>query len=492
MKKLIIFSMIFTTLILSPFCIVHAETLNLVVDTVPVVYTDAFPFIENGRTMIPLRILSESMQAKVEYNEKTSSVTITRDGNCTTKATYGQDNWTYIEYLGKKYENATAVAIFTENSPEVTVKLLQGKKTIHSTKTKMDVAAKIINGRTYIPARYVAYALGYGIYYDQPRNRVLYQYKANQIADFESKAVYNKEYYDYNSITMAGREAVTNYRSWSYRDGFGNVKVVDGDNGWELYMSGGSNERSHEMANLTYMPVGYTFETKEFLLLPKNSPKKNIEIFTKMLESKTTGTVTENNGVYHLNIYTYDELVGVRYKNGKYTIGPQQEYDINKAASSGGFLAGASRYGRYDYSMFYYLDNGEKNFYEGFSGSTVDNTSSRYNLLFLESFLGEIGERIWSMMDDYYMHTGAFYIKEKCIGDNMYNFMSYKDVEITQEYAQQYGFEFVSSINSTPEYDSYKILTLKRGDFEFAVNYKRNGMGQPQVGYQVSFENLPE
>ena len=471
MKKIISLLIVLTLSIIP--ATASADVLSIVVDTKAVTYTDAYPFIENGRTMIPLRLVAENMNAQVEYDEKTNTITIVRDGNCKTTNRHTFDEWTYIEYKGTKYENATVKAIFQENNPEVLVELYQGKKLIHSTKTKMDAEAKIINGRTFIPARYVAYALGYGIYYDQPRNRILYTYKANQIADFESKLKYNHDYYTYTDLITFPVEAVTNYMSSSYRDGYSDIKIVDGDNGWELYKYGSRTERSYEMARLTNMPANYTFETEEYVISPDNTLKENLKIFKDMIENKTDGEVTLTDTSASLSIDTYDNLVGIYYIDGRYTIA-------------------STLYGRYDYSMFYCIDEGERFDYDGHISSRIDNQASKYKLLFLKTFTGELGERIWTMMDDYYMHKGAFYIEEACTGEGLYSYYEYKDPEINNDHATYYGFDFIKSRNRDDALgDISKVATLKYGDFEFEVEYDRTCFGFGTSGYDVYFEKLP-
>ncbi|GAB1477380.1 hypothetical protein MASR2M70_22180 [Bacillota bacterium] len=39
---------------------------------------DAAPYIENGRTLVPVRFVSEALEAKVEWNDKTQVVKITK------------------------------------------------------------------------------------------------------------------------------------------------------------------------------------------------------------------------------------------------------------------------------------------------------------------------------------------------------------------------------------------------------------------------------
>jgi len=92
------------------------------------------PLIISGKTMLPLRFVSEKMGAKVTYvNDKTPI-----------KIVLGKITVTFT--LGEK-------VMYVNNDGE--------KSTI-----KLDVPAQIKNGKTYIPLRAIGQALGFDIYYD--------------------------------------------------------------------------------------------------------------------------------------------------------------------------------------------------------------------------------------------------------------------------------------------------------------------------------------
>lgn len=95
------------------------------VNSVPVVYSENRPFIdENRRTRLPIRAVMETLGAEVEWNEADKSVKITYSGD---------------EIILKIGSN---------------VLLINGKERI------MDTSAVIIKDSTYIPLRAVAEALG--------------------------------------------------------------------------------------------------------------------------------------------------------------------------------------------------------------------------------------------------------------------------------------------------------------------------------------------
>lgn len=81
------------------------------------------PVVENGRTLVPFRSISESLQAEVVWNSKERSVTVTKDG--------------------------------------VTVKLVINSKTalVGGKKHTLDTPAKIINGSTVVPVRFISESL---------------------------------------------------------------------------------------------------------------------------------------------------------------------------------------------------------------------------------------------------------------------------------------------------------------------------------------------
>ena len=101
---------------------------------------DAAPFVESGRTYVPLRYLAMSVGVpvdKIKWNSTDQIVTLEKDGVTITLA------------VGSK-------VLYVNYQPQ-----------------DMDVAPVIKNGRTYLPARYVAEALGYQVGWDANTQAVL-------------------------------------------------------------------------------------------------------------------------------------------------------------------------------------------------------------------------------------------------------------------------------------------------------------------------------
>ncbi|KUK40485.1 MAG: Copper amine oxidase domain protein, partial [Clostridia bacterium 62_21] len=91
---------------------------------------DVPPTIEQGRVLVPMRAIFQALGAELEWDGATQTVTATRGRT------------TVILTIGSK-------TVFKNGSPVV-----------------LDVPAKIINGRTVVPLRFVSEALGAGVDWD--------------------------------------------------------------------------------------------------------------------------------------------------------------------------------------------------------------------------------------------------------------------------------------------------------------------------------------
>lgn len=92
-------------------------------------FPDAQPFIdENSRTLVPVRFVTEQLGATVEWDDSTMTASVAKDG-CTVEITIG--------------------------SPTLKVSINGTESTV-----QMDTAAVLKGGRTFVPIRFVAEALG--------------------------------------------------------------------------------------------------------------------------------------------------------------------------------------------------------------------------------------------------------------------------------------------------------------------------------------------
>lgn len=96
-----------------------------------IIKLEAPAYIKGGRTIIPVREITQELGASVLYDPATQSVTVSKDGTD---------------------------IIFTINSTKV---LVDGVEQV------LDAAAVITNGRTYVPLRFIAETFGLSVDFDE-------------------------------------------------------------------------------------------------------------------------------------------------------------------------------------------------------------------------------------------------------------------------------------------------------------------------------------
>jgi len=114
------------------------ENVSVTVDGKKVVFPDAKPFIdENGRTLIPVRFVTEDLGATVEWNAEDREVYITKD------------------------------------KANVLIRIGQERILVNGVTKTMDTKAIIRYDRTYVPIRYVAEGLGATVGWDAGTRTVI-------------------------------------------------------------------------------------------------------------------------------------------------------------------------------------------------------------------------------------------------------------------------------------------------------------------------------
>lgn len=113
-----------------------ANTVGVILNGKSIDFPDAQPYLKNGRTMVPYRALMEALGGKVTY---------VKGGTITCQL---GDSMLSFKLSGKK----------------VTITDGDTTKTI-----QMDVPSSITKGRTYVPVRFFAKALGYDVMWDSSR-----------------------------------------------------------------------------------------------------------------------------------------------------------------------------------------------------------------------------------------------------------------------------------------------------------------------------------
>jgi maltose/maltodextrin transport system substrate-binding protein/arabinogalactan oligomer/maltooligosaccharide transport system substrate-binding protein len=98
---------------------------------------DSAPGIQSSRTLVPVRFVSEQMGAQVTWNSAKRQVTI------------------------------------VQGSKTIVLTIDSSKLTVNGKAVTIDAPAKIINGRTMVPVRFVSEQLGYNVKWDPVSSRVL-------------------------------------------------------------------------------------------------------------------------------------------------------------------------------------------------------------------------------------------------------------------------------------------------------------------------------
>lgn len=153
-----------------------AET-KISVDGVPVVFTDAKPFVdENGRTMVPLRPIADAMGLQVAWiAEKQMAIFA---GEMPLEFIFNTcfDTEAEAEEAREVIDKVMQTVYFTIGkerfSGTVDVFLKNDELVSESEEDYMDTAAVVKDGRTYAPVRYLAEAYAYDVGWDSATSTV--------------------------------------------------------------------------------------------------------------------------------------------------------------------------------------------------------------------------------------------------------------------------------------------------------------------------------
>lgn len=101
------------------------------------VESDAAPFIEESRTLVPLRVISENLGLNVDWNSETKEVTISN----------GEENFVFV--IGERY--------YEKSDSQI----------------PMDAAPKIVSDRTFVPIRVIAELFNKEVNWDNANRTVV-------------------------------------------------------------------------------------------------------------------------------------------------------------------------------------------------------------------------------------------------------------------------------------------------------------------------------
>ncbi|HHW03253.1 MAG TPA: AMIN domain-containing protein [Thermoanaerobacterales bacterium] len=120
------------------------------------VETDVAPVIVNGRTMVPLRVISENLGASVYW------------------------------------DNAQRMVKVTTSTKTILLVINNKKAVINDQEVTLDAPAIIIEGRTMVPLRFIGESLGAGVFWDSAQRRVVITRAEPKIIDFSYETVNGK------------------------------------------------------------------------------------------------------------------------------------------------------------------------------------------------------------------------------------------------------------------------------------------------------------
>jgi len=488
MKKILCLVLVIVTMINVSIINASANTASneiyVYVDGKYVSEADVKPFIENNRTLVPVRAVTEKMGAEVLWDNDTRTVTINKP---TEKMVYN----------GVEYFNCTAHASLIIGSNEISIGLSDKNGALmFRTVEKMDIAAKIVNERTFIPARFVGYALGYDIVWNQAKLRVDYNFIGKQTIDFEiqeepkkpevTKPDVNEKYP--NTTTVDGKD-------YPSRDGYDNIVIVDTSKG---------KIEDNKFVNLvpyrfTENNVTIESDEKEYEISNNNTAEENFKNFSKFYEDKTGEDVEiveilDDLKIYHLEFLTNNNFL-FQYFDGKSS---DSTIYLHKYLDEKKYYKMTVSSPIYDYSKLYYIcqdnrDIGFGSFYGNKVYGMKDDSflrkgADKNTLLFLNAFLGENGQKIWKMMSDYYTFSGHFYVPQDTEWKKFENNEPIVFDSINKNHVEKYGLKFISSHDEIGE--TVLIVESFNGQKIYIEYTKPYIIGDLISGYTVAFEKI--
>lgn len=166
----------------------RASSIQVYVNDTLVEFPDAKPFVdENSRTMIPVRFVTEAMDADVSWESSTKTAVIEKDG-ITVRIKFGDKNLVVIK-----------------NGVESIV--------------EMDTEAVAKDGRTFVPIRFVAEALGAFVDYSNLYNIVEIVTPTDELTADDIERLRSYDLIQYYHTNRDGDEWFTSMTEYKYFKG---------------------------------------------------------------------------------------------------------------------------------------------------------------------------------------------------------------------------------------------------------------------------------
>ena len=275
MKRILIGIMVFIILVCNMVSAVAPKNITVNVDGKAISFPDAKPFINSdGRTMIPIRFVSEKMDASVTWNGINRVVTIKKDS--------------------------------------LSIELKIGLKTaiVNNKEKAFDTAAIIKQSRTFVPLRFVSEALGAKVDWNGTTNTVnIYtkDYKpvsdkfiepVLKIVNSEEKAKY-RTYYFKISLTNTMEYKMNEYQVRVNIENYPQLNIAEQPNalfpgGWEEIQINNWTDIQTGIEDIWHLNTKYytTRENKKTLTLTEGM-KIEYTVYFKQIK---TGIIKEYKG----------------------------------------------------------------------------------------------------------------------------------------------------------------------------------------------------
>ena len=211
---------------------------------------DVAPFIENGRTMVPLRAICEAMGAKVSWNDEARCATISKDAHT---RTFYIDEGTIFDGLC-------------------------------SVRYPCDVAPKIVSDRTFVPLRAIAQSIDCNVGWDEKTRTVTVDEKKQPIdVVYETQSITLDTKDEYAKITV-------NYIYPKVTDG---KEFISSDTNNVFHLNRIINEQRSGILNIQEYAADFADEWQVIIQEKMyNYPNITLNITTKLFTSEKYGTVS--------------------------------------------------------------------------------------------------------------------------------------------------------------------------------------------------------
>lgn len=241
---------------------------------------DTAPVIINNRTMVPLRLIGETLGANVNWNSETNSITVKKDNK------------------------------------EINVQIGSNLMSINDQKSTKEItldSPPIVdqNNRTLVPVRAISEAFGKSVIWDQATNSIFINYTEQEKADFIKNPDYTGVGGNVNACEIASNFIAGNeFMSDEEKNKFN--AHIDTASGSAIVCTDGSDETIvKKITGLTSADCVYITQGEAYVFNDENLKQGN-KTLTKYDAYGNPSTITNDKaGRFYFSRLTFDKNLGV-------------------------------------------------------------------------------------------------------------------------------------------------------------------------------------